>query len=103
MECLLGPLALANIKHEAAKLDGLSVSMLASDDVMDPDSLPRCGNHAIFKFRIFGTLTKSQASADRKLLVIRIEMRNQKIFSIPLFDWIAEQPDSLRAYIGESP
>src|SRR5262245_40489061 len=46
MERLLSPLALANIKHEAAKFDGFSIPMLASDDVMDPDSLPRCGNHA---------------------------------------------------------
>src|SRR5262245_56083006 len=90
MERLLSPLAFTNIKHETAKLDRFSVPMLTSDDVMDPDSLPRCGNHAIFKFKIFGTLTESQASADRKLLVIRIEMRNPKIFSIPLFDWIAE-------------
>src|SRR5499433_4506904 len=54
MERLLSPLALANIKHEAAKFDWFSIPMLASDNVMDPDSLPRRGDHAIFKFKIFG-------------------------------------------------
>src|SRR5262249_14268238 len=64
MERLLSPLALANIKHEAAKFDWFSVPMLAPDDVMDPDSLPRRGDHAIFKFKIFGALAESQAGAD---------------------------------------
>src|SRR5262245_10525617 len=103
MERLLSPLALANIKHEAAKFDGFSIPMLASDDVMDPDSLPRCGNHAIFKFKIFGALAESQAGADRKLLVVRMEMRDPEIFFIPLFDRIAEEPDSLWSHISENP
>src|SRR5215510_6146516 len=103
MERLLSPLALANIKHEAAKFDGFSIPMLASDDVMDPDSLPRCGSHAILEFKIFGALAESHASADREFLIVRMEMGDPEIFFIPLFDWIAEQPDSLWAHIGEHP
>src|SRR5262245_8831602 len=103
MERLLGPLALANIKHETAKLDGFSIPMLASDDVMDPDSLPRCGNHAIFKFKIFGALTESQAGANRKLLVIRMEMGDPEIFFIPLSDRIGEEPAGLWPHISENP
>src|SRR5262245_11546647 len=103
MERLLSPLALANIKHEAAKFDGFSIPMLASDDVMDPDSLPRCGSHAILEFKIFGALAESHASADREFLIVRMEMGDPEIFFIPLFDWIAEQPDSLWAYVGKHP
>src|SRR5215813_9476757 len=103
MERLLSPLALANIKHEAAKFDWFSIPMLAPDDVMDPDSLPRRGDHAIFKFKIFGALAESQAGADRKLLVVRMEMGDPEILSIPFFDRIAEEPDSLRAHISETP
>src|SRR5215813_729378 len=103
MERLLSPLALANIKHEAAKFDWFSIPMLAPDDVMDPDSLPRRGDHAILEFKIFGALAESQASADRKLLIVRMEMGDPEMFFIPLFDWIAEKPAGLRAHISESP
>src|SRR6266404_1671629 len=48
-ERLLSLLALANIKHEAAKFDRLSIPMLALDDVVHPDSLPRRTDHAIFE------------------------------------------------------
>src|SRR5215471_2226216 len=103
MERLLSPLALANIKHKAAKFDWFSVPMLAPDDVMDPNSLPRRGNHAIFKFKIFGALTESQTSADREFHIVRMEMGDPEIFFIPLFDRIAEEPDSLWAHISENP
>src|SRR5262245_35713549 len=103
MERLLSPLALANIKHEAAKFDWFSIPMLAPDDVMDPDSLPRRGDHAILEFKIFGALTESQASADCEFLIVRMEMGDPEIFFIPLFDWIAEEPDGLRAHISENP
>src|SRR5215468_5998458 len=103
MERLLSPLALANIKHEAAQFDWFSIPMLTPDDVMDPDSLPRRGDHAIFKFKIFGALAESQASADREFPIVRMEMGDPEIFFIPLFDWIAEEPDSLWAHISENP
>src|SRR5215510_7875888 len=103
MERLLSPLALANIKHKAAKFDWFSVPMLAPDDVMDPDSLPRRGDHAILEFKIFGALTESQASVDRKLLIVRMQMGDPEILSIPFFDRIAEEPDGLRAHISENP
>src|SRR5262245_11621292 len=103
VERFLSPLALANIKHKAAKFDWFSIPMLASDNVVDPDSLPRGGNHAIFKFKIFGALAESQAGADRKLLVVRMEMGDPEIFFIPLFDRIAEEPDSLWPDISENP
>src|SRR5215510_7647469 len=103
MERLLSSLALANIKHKAAKFDWFSIPMLASDDVMDPDSLPGRGNHAIFKFKIFGALTESQTSADCEFLIVRMEMGDPEIFFIPLFDRIAEEPGSLWAHISENP
>src|SRR5262249_37864036 len=103
MERLLSPLALANIKHEAAKFDWFSIPMLAPDDVMDPDSLPRRSDHAILEFKIFGALTESQASADCEFLIVRMEMGDPEIFFIPLFDWIAEEPGGLGAHISKTP
>src|SRR5262249_870881 len=84
------------------KFDWFSVPMLAPDDVMDPNSLPRRGNHAILEFKIFGALAESYARADRKLLVIRMEMRNPEILSIPFFHRIAYEPDGFPAHRSQT-
>ncbi|HET9550005.1 MAG TPA: hypothetical protein VFQ03_07520, partial [Candidatus Binatia bacterium] len=76
--------ARGDIEQKPAKLRRLSVAMLAIDDVVNPDNLPRRCHHAVLKLKIFGAFAERRASIYRKFPVVWMKMGNPKIFFVPL-------------------
>jgi hypothetical protein len=86
---ILHLLTFRNIQHEAAKLDGLTIALLAVNNIVHPYAFARRCNHSIFECKVRGTRAVGQTGVDGKFLIVGMEMRNPKILLIPLFKRVA--------------